>query len=85
MDKLTAFLHPKLFATEDVMQQVLHIKRTQAHQALRSLLTCRHITGFIQFCFAGDLVCMVFVICEHPLLPYQSSVGYEPAQWPSLA
>ena len=36
--KLTAPLHPKLFATEDVMQETLHAERTQAHQTLRCLL-----------------------------------------------
>lgn len=45
--KLTAPLHAKLFAAEDVMQQALHAERTQAHQTLRRLLSYRHVTVFV--------------------------------------
>lgn len=45
--KLTAPLNPELLAAEDMMQQVLHIKRTEAHQTLRRLLSC------------GGVICLV--------------------------
>lgn len=48
LHKLTASLHPKLFAAQDVMQQILHVERTQVHQALGSFLSCRGTAGFIQ-------------------------------------
>ena len=43
-EQLTALLHSELFATEDVMQQVLHVERTQAHQTLRGLLSYQGVT-----------------------------------------
>lgn len=47
--QLTAPLYPKLFATEDVMQQVLHVKRAQAHQTLRGLLSYKDVAWFFIF------------------------------------
>lgn len=84
MGGLTAPLHPKLFATEDVMQQVLHAKRTQAHQTLRRLLPYKDVKHFLMFTAQARL-CMFTVVCKCAWFSYQSSAGYEPVQWPSLA
>lgn len=54
---LTASLDPELFATEDVMQQVLHVERTQAHQALRRLLSCNGSRRHVIFTALESLRC----------------------------
>lgn len=79
--KLTAPLHPELLAAEDVMQQVLHIKRTEAHQTLRSLLSCGRVTCLLDFGFSEFAgMCVRWL-----LFSYQSSAGCEQALSPSLA
>lgn len=40
---LTAALHPKLFPTEDVVEEVLQLRWTETHQALCGLLSYTHI------------------------------------------
>lgn len=79
--KLTAPLNPELLAAEDMMQQVLHIKRTEAHQTLRCLLSCGRVTCFLEFDFSE----LVYMCVRWLLLSYQSSAGCEQALWPSLA
>lgn len=76
MKALTASLHPKLFATEDVVQQVLHVKGAQAHQTLRRLLT-----------FKAEDNSDFHTAVPHKVLSwipfsYQNSASYELALWP---
>lgn len=39
-NKLATSLHSKLFATEDLEEEVLQLRRAQIHQAFSSLLSC---------------------------------------------
>lgn len=68
---LTAPLHPELFATEDVMQQVFHAKRTQAHQTLRRLLPYKGVAQFFFIFTAWGSLCTVVCKCARFFLPVQ--------------
>lgn len=79
MKALTASFHPKLFAAEDVVQQVLHVKGTQAHQTLGRVLTFKanHSSDFHTLVTHAEILWICF--------SYQNSEGYELALLPWLA